>query len=98
VVSLRLVRPGGDPDLLEQPTAQPESAVGADNLAGSTRRITTGVRSATEWTGDGSKAYLAFTGNPTYGVTVTPVALTRITAARTRICRFPAVRAAEGRA
>lgn len=81
-MSSGLVRPGGDPGLLEQMAAQLDTAArGAGNLADSTREVTAGVRSAAEWTGDASDAYLAFTGNLTYGVTGTPAPLARIATA-----------------
>lgn len=77
-----LVRPDGDPDLLEQMAAQLDTAGrGAGNLANSTGQVTAEVRSAAEWTGDASDAYLAFTGNLTYGVTRTPPPLARIATA-----------------
>src|ERR1700677_3460576 len=75
--------PGGDPTTLERLAASQleATAAGVDNLAGSTRQVTTGIRTTAGWTGDAADSYTAFTGNLTSGVSGTNAPLLKIASA-----------------
>jgi uncharacterized protein YukE len=71
--------PGGDPDLLEELSAQLEAiAEGSGFLGASTREATAAIRSDAEWAGDAADAYTAFTTNLAAGVVATQAPLSRI--------------------
>lgn len=81
-VSGGLVRPGGDPDLLEQLATQLDIAArGTGILAGSTCQVTAGIRVSARWDGAAADAYTAFTGNLTRGIGAAVPPLSRIAAA-----------------
>lgn len=77
-----LAMPGGDPAVLEQLATRLEAAAaGIANLGGSTRQVTTSIRSRAGWTGDAADAYTSFTGNLGLGAAVTEEPLSRIASA-----------------